>query len=305
MLQITDVTSPPTGSQPSIVVLSTTRDSRPRGWPAGRLGIILRAVAAVLGLILFGAWASSGWARETLEPPTVDDFTRIRVGWSEQPYVQPYWEVANGRNLVFSAYEDGAYERVLEKSEVWLSRFPIDSPVHWMRAHALKAKGDYAGYARHMYWYRGLIASIHGSGNGASPATAFKVVALREEHFLVRDLGGNIKTQELVAVGDTSYHKVQMEFSIGESRTIYFDITIPLAQLERNTFPAPGTKARPGSRPAKILDSGPEQPPKQNLPRGDQRGADKTGTGESQVGESRSGKAIADEAPRKPRSAQQ
>jgi hypothetical protein len=198
-----------------------------------------------------GHWAGAN-ARETLDPPTVGDFTRIRLSWSNEPYVQPYWELSKGRSVVFDSYRDKDTAVVLEKSPVWLNKFPIDCAVHWMLAQTLKANGDFAGFARHMYWYRGLIASMHRSGSGVSPKDAVKVVALREEYFFVRDMGGVIKAQGLVDIGETTYHKVRAEIA-GEERTLYFDINIPYARLARNTFPAPGASAAPGAKPARVL----------------------------------------------------
>ncbi|MBT6277406.1 MAG: hypothetical protein HOI95_25150 [Chromatiales bacterium] len=209
-------------------------------------------------LIVALGWAgvvASASARGPLEPPAPEDFTQVRLAWSKEAYVQPYWEVAKGRSAIFRGFRAAEYDQVLDRSTVWLRKFPIDAPVHWMRAEALKSTGDFAGYARHMYWYRGLMASLHGSGDGRAPGSAIKVVALREEHFLVRDMGGAIAAQDLVDVDGATYHKVRVNFSNGEPITMFFDITIPLAQLERNTFPAPGAEARPGSRPAKIIGS--------------------------------------------------
>lgn len=196
--------------------------------------------------------ASASSAREPLEPPSIDEFTQIRVAWSKEPYVQPYWELANGRNLIFEAHRDKDYATVKEKSGVWLHRFPIDSPVHWMRAKALQATGDYAGYIRHLLWYRGLIASIMAGRDGRTPQTAFRVVALREEHFLVRDMGARIDTQDVIEVDGVPLHKVRT-VNGDQVQTLYFDISVPLGQLERNTFPAPGKESRPGSTPAQIL----------------------------------------------------
>ena len=203
----------------------------------------------VLGWVGFAAGAS---ARDPLEPPALGDFAQVRLAWSKESYVQPLWEVAKGRTLIFTGYHAAKYDQVLDKSSAWLKNFPIDAPVHWMRAHAFKSTGDFAGYARHMYWYRGLIASLHASGDGQAPESAIEVVALREEHFLVRDMGGTIATQELVDVDGGTYHKVQVSFSGGDPITLFFDIAIPMGQLERNTFPAMESKTRPDSPPAKI-----------------------------------------------------
>ena len=187
-------------------------------------------------------------ARGPLEPPGVEDFTRVRVTWSNERWVQPYWEVAAGRNAIYKSFQAKDYADVVSRSAVWLRKFPIDAPVHFMRAQAMKAQADYAGFATHLYWYGGLLSSIHASGDGGSPQTAIKVVALREEHFLVRDLGGNVASQDLVEIDGVTYHKVRAEFGSG-ARTLYFDITIPFRQLQKNLRPSlPGTGgAKPGS----------------------------------------------------------
>jgi hypothetical protein len=214
-------------------------------WGPGLLIVALGWAGVVAG-------ASAGGP---LEPPTLEDFTQVRLAWSKEAYVQPYWEVAKGRNSIFTAFRTAEYDQVLDESTVWLKKFPIDAPVHWMRAHAFKLTGDFAGYARHMYWYRGLMASLQGSGDGRAPGSAIEVVALREEHFLVRDMGGAIASQDIVDVDGVTYHKVRVKVSSGEPITLFFDITMPMAQLERNTYPARGSEARQDSRPAKIIGS--------------------------------------------------
>ena len=209
----------------------------------------LHGVAACLLLVMLGCSLSpAGWTREPLDPPGLDDFTRVRVTWSDEKWVQPYWEVAAGRNAIYASFEAKDFNDVLTRTGVWLRKFPIDAPVHWMRAHAMQAQQDYAGFARHMYWYRGLLSSLHASGDGRSPATAIKVVALREEHFLVRDLGGTVVSQDLVEIDGAPFHKVRAD--IGESTiTLYFDIAIPFRQLQQNLRPTvPGTgTSKPGS----------------------------------------------------------
>jgi len=186
--------------------------------------------------------------------PGAGEFDAIRRQWSHAPYVQPYWEVAKTRTDLFSSYHAGDSDAVLAGSRAWLEKFPIDAPVHWMRAQAFKAKGDYDGYSRHLYWYRGLIDSLHRSGNGRTPATAVTVVALREEYFYVQDLGGRVIAQDLIEVGGVALHKVRAEFEGGRARTLYFDISVPIHQLERNTFPAPGRSAREGANPARVTE---------------------------------------------------
>ncbi len=217
---------------------------------------------ALRSVIIAFCWAglvASVPAGNPLEPPAIDDFTEVRLTWSKQTYVQPLWEVAKGRSVIFTGYRASKYNLVLDKSKMWLEKFPIDAPVHWMRAQAFKLVGNMAGYARHMYWYRGLLASMHSSGDGRAPESAITVVALREEHFLVRDLGGEIQSQELIDVNGATYHKTDVVYGGGQTGTLFFDIAIPVAQLERNTLSKQGIKALPSAQPAQAID--PENQP--------------------------------------------
>lgn len=175
-------------------------------------------------------------AREPLDPPGVDDFTRVRMTWSKEDWVQPYWEVAAGRNAIYESFEGKKFGDVIKRSTLWLRRFPIDAPVHWMLAQAMKAEADFEGFSRHMYWYRGLLSSLHESGDGVNPATAIKVVALREEYFFVRDIGGTVVSQELVEIDGVSFHKVRADLG-AETKVLYFDIRIPFLQLQQNLRP--------------------------------------------------------------------
>lgn len=96
-------------------------------------------------------------------------------------------------------------------------------------AASLSARvGRFEDSIRYRNQYYGLLASIVNSGDGKSPATAFKVISVDEEYALLNYMGADRKKQSLQGVCDAM--DVEIE---GKALTIYFDVSIHLKALQR------------------------------------------------------------------------
>ena len=84
-----------------------------------------------------------------------------------------------------------------------------------------------------------LLGSIYQSGDGASPETAYQIIAVREEYAVLNTLG-LAPTNHRQLVQDTHRFDVfdATDKSSGEIKTIYFNVDRPLAWLEKHP-PAP------------------------------------------------------------------
>jgi hypothetical protein len=82
---------------------------------------------------------------------------------------------------------------------------------------------------RHRAIALGLLGAIRGGGNGSSPATAFSVIAVREEYSYMRLNGLKPTRQSLVNRDGHAYDAMDVTDRNGENRTIYFNVDRPFA----------------------------------------------------------------------------
>jgi hypothetical protein len=165
--------------------------------------------------------------------PDVAFFTKLRMEYAKQPDFNPMWKVDAARDAIITAYKTKDYTKVIELSKPWLAKCPVDADIHYLCAQALTMQGDIAHYAHHLYYFYGLIQSIASSGDGANPKTAFKVISIAEEYYLLRDFGAELLSQRLQDNCDVMRCKLQD----GKEVTYYFDASIALAAESRLLIP--------------------------------------------------------------------
>ena len=78
-----------------------------------------------------------------------------------------------------------------------------------------------------------LIKSIHNSGDGESPATAFIVISIAEAYFLLERISGlQVQIQVLVEEQGHWYDKITgVDSKTNKSLTLYFNIDRPYRWL--------------------------------------------------------------------------
>ncbi|MGV3661583.1 MAG: DUF4919 domain-containing protein [Prosthecobacter sp.] len=164
------------------------------------------------------------------EPPPAPDskavaaFTEMRMKHAEQPGFAGGWQHESERDKVVEAYDEDKPQPFLDASEPWLRKCPVDARVQLMRSNLLMKTGDVEGYFRHRMVYYGLMTSIVSSGDGRTPGTAYKVIAVDEEYQLLNHLGAKLKKQTLVD-GPCDAMEVELD---GKEVTIYFDVSISM-----------------------------------------------------------------------------
>src|SRR6187397_1888798 len=134
-------------------------------------------------------------ADKTWPEPDMAFFTKLRMEYAKEPDFNPMWKMDDARDAILAAYKGKDYPKVIELSKGWLAKCPVDADIHYIRSEALAVQGDIAHYAHHLYYYYGLIQSISSSGDGTSPKTAFKVISVAEEYYLLRDFQAELVTQ--------------------------------------------------------------------------------------------------------------
>jgi hypothetical protein len=204
----------------------------------------LSMLAGVLLLLCTDAHAGKYWGTAEYPPP-LSGLNELREQWSQESYIKPYWEMSKGRNQIFDLHRARKYKEAIESAERWLSSFPIDTDVHEVKALSHLNLGEHQHYFRHMAWHNGLLASITSTGDGTSAKSAWRVIAIYEEDFVIRALGGKVTGRELVDAGEKVYEKVAYEMQ-GRPMSAYFDVTVPLSLLH-NAFGKRGTAPVPGA----------------------------------------------------------
>ena len=159
----------------------------------------------------------------------VDYFNKLRFEFAARKDYAPDWSAAPDRHAVYDAFRKNHPDDVIRFGTVWLAKNPVDAEVYMLVAICQKQTGDVAGYIRSISWFYGLLRSITSGGDGRTPATAFKVIAVPEEYFLIRDLGAKVVQQALV----DHYDKMDLQTDDGRKFTLYFDVSISLAATAR------------------------------------------------------------------------
>lgn len=172
-------------------------------------------------------------------------YTELRMNYAQRDGYDPAWDHAYDRQAIFDAYKAGDFPKTHALAKAWLEKVPVDAEIHLLRALASKRSGDFAGYCAYMVPFYGLLHSITSTGDGRTPETAFKVIAVAEEYFLLREIGATVKQQSLVGHCD----KLEVSLRGGETCTLYFDVRISLEAMNR-LFKTAGERALSGPPPS-------------------------------------------------------
>jgi hypothetical protein len=105
--------------------------------------------------------------------------------------------------------------------------------IHAMRSDCFDRLGDKANASRELMIGRGLAASLLGSGDGKSQATAFIVVTLNEEGFVLRGLGVTQAGQSLVTQNGHEYDEIDGTDKTGQKVSVFFEVSNLFAGLSR------------------------------------------------------------------------
>jgi Domain of unknown function (DUF4919) len=177
----------------------------------------------------------------------VDYFSKLRFDFAARKDYAPDWSGDPDRHAVYEAARKNQPGEVIRLGKVWLAKNPVDAEVYLLLAICQKQTGDVAGYYQSISWFYGLLRSITATGDGRTPETAFKVIAVPEEYFLIRDLGADVEQQALV----DHYDKMDLKTEDGRKFTLYFDVSISLEATARELGAKPAAAAPASPAPAK------------------------------------------------------
>lgn len=162
------------------------------------------------------------------------DFYRLRMAYLASPAFQGEGvdpDVEALRDQMFQAMRAKANDRVFELAQQVIARWYLDLEAHKARRQACKLIGrpDCEKYAAISL---GLLRSVVQGRDGKSCETAWEVVSVAEEYFVIRMLDLTPKQQALIHEGHTC-DRLDTADPSGATKTVYFDITAMMAASER------------------------------------------------------------------------
>jgi len=166
--------------------------------------------------------------------PSVD-FAHLRMLVTE---LDSYSTPGSGpsRDKMNAALRSKDYKSALKFAEKDLADNYLDIDAQIGAMAAADKLGDDRKAAHHRYVAKGIIDSILSSGDGKAPATAYKVIAVREEYAVLMALGLRPQSQGLNHIDGHHYDVLTaIDPKTNESRTLYFNID-PIWAAETKLF---------------------------------------------------------------------
>jgi hypothetical protein len=160
--------------------------------------------------------------------PASADYGKLRELYSEDSSYSPYVHLTRGyrenHSALFEALEKGNYKEAIRHAEAILDIDYLDTESHFFIARAYESIGDTKRAAFHRQFFEGVMGSILGSGDGASPESAIKVVTLTEEWAVLSRLGYPPGGAQATEVHEGVKYDVLggTHVETGEARSFYF-----------------------------------------------------------------------------------
>jgi hypothetical protein len=125
------------------------------------------------------------------------------------------------RKAMFNAVNAGDPKTALAQARIIIAQDYVDIDAHLVADLASRKLGDATASAREHDIVLGLLRSIHTS-DGASPATALKVITVGEEYAAMRAFDMTVTSQALVQDAGHAYDRLSVTDPDGKPLTIYF-----------------------------------------------------------------------------------
>jgi hypothetical protein len=159
-------------------------------------------------------------------------FDSLRFGFAATASYDPYGVDGDRRKAMFAALDRGDHRAARAMADSALADSYVDPFAHLVAGIAAGAVDDSAAAAFHGAVFRGLLDSIRERG-GRTPDSAMVVISVDEEYALLEALGLRREMQGLGECGGRACDILDVVDRSGGKRTLYFDVSIPKAWLDR------------------------------------------------------------------------
>ena len=162
------------------------------------------------------------------------NYTALRLSYVQSDVYDPYstrtrplfedtWQALTAKDCA----------GVIAKSNALLKIDFTRIVIHALRSNCFDQLGDAANASRELAIGRGLAASLLGSGDGKSPSSAYVVVTLNEEGFVLHQLGVKQEQQSLMNDSGHEYDLISGTDKAGNPTSVYFEVSNLFAGLSR------------------------------------------------------------------------
>ncbi|WP_394826619.1 DUF4919 domain-containing protein [Pendulispora albinea] len=139
---------------------------------------------------------------------------------------------------MLAAVKKGDAETIIARCDAFIERDFIDLGAHRLLKHAHKQLGHRDLAEFHRFVELGLLSSITAGHDGKSPATAWHVVRIKEEYFILRMLGAEPQLQRLQFIDGHNYDVMEtIDEKTKQNATYYFNIDIHIEALAGRLSP--------------------------------------------------------------------
>lgn len=197
---------------------------------------------AALTLLLLCSLAAPARAQETYRTllaraqagDTTVNFTTLRKAWAASPEYAPYGTAADEHaDSMRAALQRRDWARAVREADAVLAVTWLDARTHVMKAYAAEQLGDAATAQRERAVAARIVQSVADSGEGTEESP-FVVVTVAEEYAFLGMNGLERRRQRLGRCGERPCDVVEaVNPDTGETRTFYFDVSLPTSQLRR------------------------------------------------------------------------
>jgi hypothetical protein len=153
------------------------------------------------------------------------DYTALRAAYASSDRNDPLgFSMDQNIGLMMNAMDDGDCDKALENSAKVLKASFINILAHLVRSECLNKRGELARAAREDTIIGGLRDSIFLSGDGDTAKTAYVIVTLDEERFVLLARGLKEMEQALIQDDGHSFDLIEGKSKDGTTRPVYFQI---------------------------------------------------------------------------------
>lgn len=156
------------------------------------------------------------------------DFRALRRAWLFGPAMKPdprREKLPELRKAMFEEMREGGdHAVVLAKAREILDIEYVDLWAQKAQRQACQALGDEPCAQRGRVTALGLLKSVVDGGDGTSCATAWRVISIDEEYFVLSMIDAEFKRQQVVSEDGNTCDAMLVDHE-GEEKTFYFEIT--------------------------------------------------------------------------------
>lgn len=168
--------------------------------------------------------------KKALKFDTTLDFKKLRMAYAKTSFYNPYDTTYKKiKEEMMTALKAKQYKRAIKLANSILKTNFLNPDAHLICFYAYKDLKDKKNARFHNFILNGIVASILKSGNGKTPASAYKVISINEEYAVLGSLSLNVLKQQLIRKDGNNYDKMIVKSKkTGKTFDVYFNVNIPL-----------------------------------------------------------------------------